>query len=124
MATFTDVLKRSFPWLGTDEEAGSGADVIETLCELYEQSNLQPSGPYFKPLNAGIPSETGAACKRVARLLQSLETEVNGYICEGQITEDLRALKLKILDGLKAEGWRVKLTPSDKWSVLPPREVR
>ena len=28
-------LKRHFPWLGTDEEAGSGADVIQELCDWH-----------------------------------------------------------------------------------------
>lgn len=28
-------LEMWFPWLGTDEEAESGADVIATLCEIH-----------------------------------------------------------------------------------------
>ena len=30
-------LQSRFPWLGIDEDAGSGANVIETLAEWYEQ---------------------------------------------------------------------------------------
>ena len=30
------LLKQRFPWLGTDLDAGSGADVICNLAELYE----------------------------------------------------------------------------------------
>lgn len=33
---FAEVLKEHFPWLGTDDDAGSGADVIGELGELYE----------------------------------------------------------------------------------------
>lgn len=34
-AMLAQVLKRRFPWLGTDLDAGSGADVIEELDRLY-----------------------------------------------------------------------------------------
>ena len=36
-STSTADLQSRFPWLGTDEDAGSGADVIETLADWYEQ---------------------------------------------------------------------------------------
>lgn len=31
------VLKARFPWLGTEDNAGSGADVISTLADLYDE---------------------------------------------------------------------------------------
>lgn len=42
---FSQRLKSTFPWLGTDEDAGSGADVIQTLCELYESPPCQNFTP-------------------------------------------------------------------------------
>jgi len=38
-ATF---LKDEFPWLGSDEDAGSGGDVIDQLAELYCQWSQEP----------------------------------------------------------------------------------
>lgn len=32
-----DLLKRHFPWLGTDEEVQSGADEVAKLAELYDR---------------------------------------------------------------------------------------
>jgi hypothetical protein len=40
---FADILKQHFPWLGTDDDASSGADVIGELGELYEQSRVGDS---------------------------------------------------------------------------------
>ena len=37
-----EALKKEFPWLGTNRDAGSGADVIERLAEIYERETLKP----------------------------------------------------------------------------------
>jgi hypothetical protein len=34
--TFSDRLLEAFPWIGTEEEP-SGADVIQAVCDLYDQ---------------------------------------------------------------------------------------
>ncbi len=39
--TIRELLRTTFPWLGTDEDAGSGADVIESLVELYTKLKLK-----------------------------------------------------------------------------------
>ncbi len=77
--------------------------------------------PYFRPLNAGLASEPEAAGRRVAKLLKALDEHVNGYICEGQIIEDIRTFRLAIMDNLKKQGWRVIVTGMDRYSVLPPK---
>jgi hypothetical protein len=38
-------LRSRFPWLGTDEDAGSGADVIESLADWYEQLTNTSTDP-------------------------------------------------------------------------------
>lgn len=40
--TITAILKSTFPWLGTDQEAGSGADVIQKLAEVYQTYQREP----------------------------------------------------------------------------------
>lgn len=40
--TICAILKSTFPWLGTDKDAGSGADVIDKLTEMFELYQRQP----------------------------------------------------------------------------------
>lgn len=77
---------------------------------------------YFTPANAGLCSEPRAAGRRIAKLLHALEDHVNGYIGEGQLPDECREFKIRIIDGMKAQGWRVYRGASDRWMVLPPRE--
>lgn len=49
--TIATLLKTNFPWLGTEEEAGSGADVIGQLCELYRTVSRPPA-----PVRGKIPT--------------------------------------------------------------------
>lgn len=79
---------------------------------------------YFEPNNAGLNSEPRAAGRRVARLLDTLSTEVNGYICGGYILEEVRNLRMSIIENMRAQGWRVTVKSNDRYSVLPPKEVR
>ena len=78
--------------------------------------------PYFKPNNAGLESETRSACRRVGKLLDALGNIVNEYICEGEINEDIRTLRIRIMDKMRESGYRVSVLESDRHSVLPPKE--
>ena len=80
---------------------------------------------YAKPLDAGLASEPRAAGRRVARLLHALEDHVTVYIFQTgearRIARDVQRLKLDIIHLMKAEGWRIYRSPSDRWQVLPPK---
>lgn len=59
---FAGILKQHFPWLGTDENAGSGADVIRKVAELYvsaggESPTYTPSIVWTKPLSPCGPED-------------------------------------------------------------------
>jgi len=41
--TMRNLLKQAFPWLETNEDAGSGADVIQALCDLHESLKRKPA---------------------------------------------------------------------------------
>ncbi len=75
---------------------------------------------YCEALNAGLPSEPRAAGRRIGRLLDTLDREVNGYIVKGQIDEDIRSFRNGLISKLEADGWRVKLGQKH-WSVLPAK---
>ena len=77
---------------------------------------------YCTPSNAGLASEPRAAGRRIGRLLDALGTEVNNFVCEGDIAEDVRQFRISLIEKLRAEGWRIKLNASNKWQVLPPRK--
>jgi hypothetical protein len=52
------LLLREFPWLETDEDAGSGADVIAALCDLYERLKAMATAERAKRLRErGAPGE-------------------------------------------------------------------
>ena len=36
-SSIAEELKRRFPWLGTGEDAGSGADIIQSLTDWYDE---------------------------------------------------------------------------------------
>lgn len=78
---------------------------------------------FFMPNEAGLGSWPRAAGRRVAKLLHALE-DLNMFVCHGQILNDLRDLKIHIIDSLQTEGWRVYRNQTDKWQVLPPREKK
>ncbi len=53
-----------------------------------------------------------------------LEDHINGYIGEGPLTDETRAFKIRIIERMKAQGWRVSRGSSGRWQVLPPREEK
>lgn len=79
---------------------------------------------YCKPHKAGLASETPAVARRLGRLLTTMDREINCWICDGQIVNDVRTARRKIHDALIADGWRVKgKATGDGWTVRPPKEV-
>ena len=79
---------------------------------------------YCKPWNAGLCSEPRAVGRRLAKLMNALDTEINSNIAEGELVEDVRTLRVRMLDKLKAEGWRITHHGDRGWKVLPPRPAR
>lgn len=79
---------------------------------------------YINPSNAGLDSEPRAVARRLGRLLTALGAEINDYVIErGELTEELRALRLKIHEKATAEGWRIKATENG-WRVAAPKGGR
>ena len=77
---------------------------------------------YCKPANAGLESSKKAVARRLARLLNSMYDEINGYVVEGKIIDDLISLRRKLNDGLEKDGWRVTWDDNKhRWRVLPPK---
>ena len=77
---------------------------------------------YCVPSEAGLASAGPAVGRRIARLLGALGDCINRYVCEGQIEQDCFELKIKIIEQLKAEGWRIKAKEHEGYSVLVPKD--
>lgn len=74
---------------------------------------------YCEPWCAGLLSEPRAVGRRIGKLLDSLDM-VNRHVCKGEITDDAEDFRAKLLEKLRAEGWRI--TAGDtRWKVLPPK---
>lgn len=79
---------------------------------------------YFKPCNAGLESETGSACRRMAKLLNALSLHVNPFIAEdgeGTVVREIWEFRTQLITKLKDEGWRVTATEHRWMSVLPSK---
>ena len=76
--------------------------------------------PYCKPWNAGLASETPAVCRRLGRLFDALDTEINTNIADGQIVEDVRQFRSQLQKQLLAEGWSMSYLGGNKMRVRPP----
>lgn len=80
--------------------------------------------PYCKPWNAGLDSETPAVCKRLARLLDALASEINSNICEGAIVDDVAQFAHELRDKLRSEGWTMSYCGGEKLKVRQPGHKR
>lgn len=80
--------------------------------------------PYCKPHNAGLASEPSAVCKRIADLFTALETEINTFIVEGEIINDLYAFRRLLRERLEADGWTLAYGKSDRIKVRQPGHRR
>lgn len=78
------------------------------------------SKPYCKPLNAGLASETGAVCRRLAKLFEAIDEHINQLVVEGQILEDLHEFRYQLCQRLRAEGWTMSYSGTDKLRVRQP----
>lgn len=76
--------------------------------------------PYCRPNNAGLASTPRAVCIRLARLIESLDREINTWICEGEINEDTRAFRAQLIKRLEAEGWTMSYDGGNKLKVRQP----
>jgi hypothetical protein len=75
---------------------------------------------YCKPHNAGLASETGAVCRRLGRLLTGLDTEINAWVVEGEILQDIRDFRYRTMQRLENEGWSMSYDGGDRLKVRPP----
>ncbi len=80
--------------------------------------------PYCKPLNAGLASETGSVCRRLARLIEGLDEHITSCVVEGNILDDIRAFRLQIRAALEAEGWSMSYNGTDRLRVRPPGHAK
>jgi hypothetical protein len=78
---------------------------------------------YCKPHEAGLQSEARAVGRRIGKVLDALAT-INAWVIDGEMVNDCWRMRRQIIDQLEADGWRIKLTASDRFQVLPPKEKR
>lgn len=77
---------------------------------------------YCVPNEAGLASEGKAVARRVARLLNALESDVNKWVVSGQIEQDIWDFKVMLLEKLRADSWQVEAKEHGGWSVKTPKE--
>ncbi len=99
----------------------------QRLMDSQHQENCEPfrrfadTLPYFVPANAGIPSEPANAGKRLAKLLNALDSHVTEYIGQGALIEEIREFRNRMLAQLRSEGWQITNTETRGWYVIPGR---
>lgn len=76
--------------------------------------------PYCKPWNAGLHSETGAVCRRLGRLLTTLDTEITSNVVEGQIYKDIHEFRYQLMCKLERDGWSMSYDGGNRMKVKPP----
>lgn len=74
---------------------------------------------YCQPSEAGLASEGKAVARRLSKLLNALENEINKYVVAGAIEEDIWQFKTALLDKLRADGWRIENTDNGWKARLP-----
>jgi hypothetical protein len=71
---------------------------------------------FLIPHEAGIASEAAEVGKRVAKLIEALGSL--SWVCEGVLADWCQEMKVRIIQTLRAEGWR--FSGGDRIRVLPP----
>lgn len=92
-------------------------------CLAYEFIALKLGCGNDQAANAGIHSAPKEAAKRVAKLMNSLDNNVNEYIGSGALVEEARTFRNRILAELRRDGWRITNSEARGWRVAPPREA-
>jgi len=83
----TDLLRHRFPWLGTDEDAGSGADVIAQLSDIYTELGGPPT------VSTCEEEGCGAALEATVKLdLSDVVLDKNGKVISYSIDGDPETL--------------------------------
>jgi hypothetical protein len=78
---------------------------------------------YCRPSEAGKASEGGNVARRLAKLLDSLSDQINGWVVEGNsntILEDLWKFRTELIAKLEADGWRLESKENGGWKVRTP----
>lgn len=75
---------------------------------------------FIKPLNTGSRSTGKAAGKKLGALLDALDG-LDSFTIAGDGLAMLSKFRSELVDGLKAEGWEIKVSPKDTWKVTPPK---
>lgn len=76
--------------------------------------------PYCVPWEAGLASSTKGVCKRLARLIMSMDWEITSQIVQGGILADLIDMRRKLCDGLAADGWTWSYQGGNRLTVREP----
>ena len=79
---------------------------------------------YCKPWNAGLASATPAVCRRLSRLFEALDSEINSNIVQGAIAEDVRAFRWQLQQRLEADGWTMSYDGGNRLKVRQPGHKR
>jgi hypothetical protein len=74
---------------------------------------------YCTPLNVSSQSGADKVAKRLTRLLNAMSDNINSYVCEGPIVEDVSAMRYNTHRRLQIDGWRV-VGSGNGWKVSPP----
>lgn len=75
---------------------------------------------YCKPWNAELASATPAVCRRLGRLLDSLQDEINDNIVQGAIVAELRDFRYSLQRKLEADGWSMSYDGGNRLKVRQP----
>lgn len=78
---------------------------------------------YCQPTCAGLPSEPRAVAKRLARLIEELDSW-SWAIAKGQILDDVRKFRCHLQDKLEAEGWTMSYDGGNTLKVREPGHKR
>jgi len=76
--------------------------------------------PFCKPSNAGLQSTDRAVANRIGRLMTALDTEINSFVVQGTISDEIAAFRYQLMCKLEAEGWSMSYDGGNRLKVRPP----
>lgn len=77
---------------------------------------------YVSPNDAGLNSEPRAVGRRLAKLLDALSDNVNSWIANGEIVQEVLDFRRSLVEKLEADGWEVKLNARNHYTVKPTKQ--